>query len=70
MAYALHLPQIYRRTLGGVREAMRALLGVVTTEHALALRATTKAALSRQSLTRVRSMYVAPQEPRPDDHAI
>ena len=69
MAYALHLPQIYRRTLGGVRGTMRALLRMVTTEHALALRATTKAALSRQSLTKVRSMYVAPQERRHDDHA-
>jgi hypothetical protein len=58
MADVLHLQQTYRRTLGGVRATIRAILRVVTSEHTLALRATTKAASPRQSLAEVRAMYV------------
>jgi hypothetical protein len=57
MAHVLHLQQTYRRMLGGVR-----VLGAVTAEHTLALRAATKAASPRQSLAEVRAMYV-PSEP-------
>ena len=58
----LHLPQTYRRTLGGVRATIGAILRAVTAEHTLALRAATKAASPRQSLSEVRAMYV-PSEP-------
>jgi len=70
MAHALHLQQTNRRTLGGVRAAIRAILSVVTAEHTLALRAATKAALPRQSLAEVRAMYVSPREPPQEDDAI
>ncbi len=63
MAHVLHLQQTYQRTLDGVRATIRAILSAVTVEHTLALRATTKAALPRQSLAEVRAMYVSPQEP-------
>ena len=62
MAHVLHLQQTYRRTLGGVRATIGAILGAVTAEHTLALRAATKAASPRQSLAEVRAMYV-PSEP-------
>ncbi len=70
MAHALQLHREYRRTLGGVRTAIRAILSAVTAEHTLALRAATKAALPRQSLAEVRAMYVSPQEPRQEDDAV
>ena len=70
MAHALHLQQTYRRTLGRVRAAIRAIWSAVTAEHTLALRAATKAALQRQSLAEVRAMYVSPGEPRQEDDAI
>ena len=71
MAHVFHLQQAYRRTLGGVRATIRAILSAVTAEHTLALRAATKAALPRQSLAEVRAMYVSsPQEPRQEDDAI
>ena len=70
MAHVLHLQQTYRRTLGGVRAAIRALLSAVTAEHTLALRAATKAALPRQSLAEVRAMYVSPLVPPQRDDAI
>ena len=62
MAHVLHLQQTYRRTLGGVRATIGAILRAVTAEHTLALRAATKAASPRQSLAEVRVMYV-PSEP-------
>lgn len=62
MAHVLHLQQTYRRMLGGVRATIGAILGAVTAEHTLALRAATKAASPRQSLAEVRAMY-APSEP-------
>jgi hypothetical protein len=62
MAHVLHLQQTYRRMLGGVRATIGAILGAVTAEHTLALRAATKAASPRQSLAEVRAMYV-PSEP-------
>ena len=62
MAHVLHLQQTYRRMLGGVRGTIGAILGAVTAEHTLALRAATKAASPRQSLAEVRAMYV-PSEP-------
>jgi hypothetical protein len=70
MAHALHFEQTYRRRLGGVRAAIRAILSAVTAEHTLALRAATKAALQRQSLAEVRAMYVSPLEPPQRDDAI
>ena len=48
MAHVLHLQQTYRRMLGGVRATIGAILGAVTAEHTLALRAATKAASPRQ----------------------
>ena len=69
MADALHLQQAYRRTPGGFRAAIRAILSAVTAEHTLALRAATKAALPRQRLAEVRAMYVSPQEQRREDDA-
>ena len=62
MAHVLHLQQRYRRTLGGVRAAIGAILRAVTAEHTRALHAATKAASPRQSLAEVRAMYV-PSEP-------
>jgi hypothetical protein len=62
MAHVLQLQQSYRRTLGGARATIRAILRAVTAEHTLALRAATKAASPRQSLGEVRAMYV-PSEP-------
>ena len=62
MAHVLHLQQAYRRTLGGARATIRAVMRVVTAEHTLALLAATKAASPRQSLAEVRAMYV-PSEP-------
>ena len=62
IAHVLHLQQTYRRMLGGVRATIGAILGAVTAEHTLALRAATKAASPRQSLAEVRAMYV-PSEP-------
>ena len=70
MAHALPLQQTYRRTLGGVRATIRAILRAVTAEHTLALRAATKAASPRQSLAEVRAMYVPPREPRQEDDAV
>ena len=70
MAHALHLQQTYRRTLGRVRAAIRAILSAVTAEHTLALRAAAKAALPRRSQAEVRAMYVSPQEPRREGDAI
>jgi hypothetical protein len=63
MAHVLHLQQTYRRTLGGVRATIRAILSAVTAEHTLALRAATKAASPRQSLAEVRALYVPPLAP-------
>ena len=63
MAHALHFQQTSQRTLGGVRAAIRAILGAAAAEHTLALRAATKAALPRRSLSEVRAMYVSPLEP-------
>jgi hypothetical protein len=63
MAHVLHSQQTYRRTLGGARATIRAILRAVTAEHTLALRAATKAASPRQSLAEVRAMYV-PSEPQ------
>ena len=62
MAHVLHLRQTYRRTLGGVRATIGAILRAVTAEHPLALRAATKVASPRQSLAEVRAMCV-PSEP-------
>ena len=70
MAHVLHLQQTYRRTLGGVRATIRAVLRAVTAEHTLALRAATKAASPRQSLAEVRAMYVAPPAPHQEDDAV
>ncbi len=58
MAHVAHLQQTYRRTLGGVRATIGAILHAVTAEHTQALRAATKAASPRQSLSEVRAMYV------------
>jgi len=69
MAHVLHLQQTDRRTIGGVRAAIRAILSAVTAEHTLALRAATKAALPRQSLAEVRAMYVSSLEPTQTDDA-
>ena len=62
MGHVLHLQQTYRRMLGGLRATISAILGAVTAEHTLALRAATKAASPCQSLAEVRAMYV-PSEP-------
>ena len=70
MAHALPLQQTYRRTLGGVRATIRAILRAVTAEHTLALRAATKAASPRQNLAEVRAMYVSPREPHQEAGAI
>ena len=70
MAHVLPLQQTYRRTLGGVRATIRAILRAVTAEHTLALRAATKAASPRQSLAEVRAMYVSPREPHQEDDAV
>ena len=70
MAHALHFQQTSQRTLGGVRAAIRAVLGAVTAEHTLALRAATRAASPRRSLAEVRAMYVPPLEPPQGDGAI
>lgn len=70
MAHVLHLQQTYRRTLGGVRATIHAILRALTAEHTLALRAATKAASPRQSLAEVRAMYVSTPEPRQEGDAI
>jgi hypothetical protein len=70
MAHVLDLQQTYRRTLGGVRATMRAILRAVTAEHTLALRAATKAASPRQSLAEVRAMYVPPLAPHQEADAV
>ena len=70
MAHVLHLPQTYRRTLGGVRATIRAIVRAVAAEHTLALRAATKAASPRQSLAEVRAMYVPACEPQPEADAV
>ena len=70
MAHALPLQQTYRRTLGGVRATIRAILRAVTAEHTLALRAATKAASPRQNLAEVRAMYVSPRQPHQEADAI
>lgn len=64
MAHVLPSQRRYRRTLGGVRATMRAVLNAVTAEHTLALRAAAKAALPRRRLAEVGAMYVSPREPR------
>ena len=69
MAHVLDLQQTYRRTLGGARATIRAILRAVTAEHTLALRAATKAASPRQSLAEVRAMYVPPLEPHREGDA-
>ena len=63
MANVLPLQHTYRRTLGGVRATIHAILRAVTAEHTLALRAATKAASPRQNLAEVRAMYVSPRDP-------
>ena len=70
MAHVLPLQHTYRRTLGGVRATIRAILSAVTAEHTLALRAATKAASPRQSLAEVRAMYLSPREPHQEDDAV
>ena len=70
MAHALPLQQTYRRTLGGVRATIRAILRAVTAEHTLALRAATKAASPRQNLAEVRAMYVSPLTPHQEADAV
>ena len=70
MAHVLPLQQTYRRTLGGVRATIRAILSAVTAEHTLALRAATKAASPRQNLAEVRAMYVSPRELHQETDAI
>ena len=70
MAHVLPLQQTYRRTLGGVRATIRAILRAVTAEHTLALRAATKAASPRQNLAEVRAMYVSPREPHQEADAV
>ena len=70
MAHVLPLQHTYRRTLGGVRATIRAILRAVTAEHTLALRAATKAASPRQNLAEVRAMYVSPREPHQEAGAI
>jgi len=69
MAHALPFQATSRRTLGGVRAAIRAISGAVSAEHTLALRAATKAALPRRSLAEVRAMYVSPLERPQGDEA-
>ena len=64
-AHVLHLQRTHRRTLGGVRAAIGAILRAVTAEHTLALRAATKAASPRQSLAEVRAMYVSSEPHQP-----
>ena len=70
MAHVLPLQQTYRRTLGGVRATIRAILRAVTAEHTLALRAATKAASPRQSLAEVRALYVPPLASHQDADAV
>ena len=56
-AQALHLPQAYRRDFAGFGATIREIVSALATEHTLALRASTKAALPRQNLTELRAMY-------------
>jgi len=70
MAHVLDLQQTYRRTLGGARATIRAILRAVTAEHTLALRAATKAASPRQSLAEVRALYVPPLAPNQEADAV
>lgn len=63
MAHILHLQQTPRRTLDRVNTTIRAIARGVATEHTLALRAATKAALPHQCLVEVRAMYVPSLDP-------
>jgi len=56
-AQALHLPQAYRRDFAGFGATIREIVSALATEHTLALRASTKAALPRQNLTELQAMY-------------
>ena len=55
-AQALRLPQAYGRDFAGFGATVREI-SALATEHTLALRASTKAALPRQNLTELRAMY-------------
>ena len=54
---ALRLTQAYRRDFDGFGATIREIGSALATEHTLALRASTKAALPRQNLTELRAMY-------------
>jgi hypothetical protein len=56
-AQALRLPQAYGRDFAGFGSTIREIGRALATEHTLALRASTKAALPRQNLTELRAMY-------------
>ena len=56
-AQAMHLPQAYRQEFAGFGATVREIGSALATEHTLALRASTKAALPRQNLTELRAMY-------------
>ncbi len=60
MTQALHLPQTNRWDFAGLGERIHGIMRTLEAEHTMALRASTKAALSRQNLTELRAMYARP----------
>jgi hypothetical protein len=58
MANILHLQLTHRPILAGVTAKVRAVARAVAAEHALSLRAATKATSPHQRLAEVRAMYV------------
>lgn len=63
MAHVLQRQQTSQRTFDQFNATIRAFAHSVAADHALALRATTEAALPRQRLAEVRAMYVSPRTP-------
>lgn len=64
MANTLDLQHTSRWTIDRVSATIYVIARIVAAEHALALRAATKAALQRRSLAEVRATYVPPLDRR------
>ena len=70
MAHTLRLKQTYRRSQGGILDAIGGAARSLAAEHQLALRAAEKAASPRKNLAEVRAMYVSTPEPQPDSGTV
>ena len=66
MDHVLHSQPTPGRTVDGIIATIRAIVSAVTAEHAMALRAATKAASPRESLAEVRAMYISTRETQED----